>query len=114
MYGSYKKANFDTKRLYLSLFWDGFWVKDKKIIKTKPTELLESILSDKTIFINSNTKLHTDAIAVKSMASDGFGVKEDVENNHVRITSNWLPLYDALRTLNWEQMIVEMNSLSLA
>lgn len=27
---------------------------------------------------------------------------------------NWLPLYDTLRTLNWEQMRIEINSLVFA
>jgi len=37
VYQAYKKAPYEIKRLYLAFFWEGFWVKDKKIIKAKPT-----------------------------------------------------------------------------
>jgi len=54
IYKAYKKAPYEIKRLYLAFFWDGFWVKDKKIIKRKPTKLIETLLKEKQIIIRSN------------------------------------------------------------
>jgi len=51
---AYKKALPGVKRLYLSLFWDGFWVKDKQIVKTKLTKLIENLVEEKEVIINSN------------------------------------------------------------
>jgi hypothetical protein len=50
IYKAYKKAPYEIKRLYLSFFWDKFLVRDKKIVKAKPTELIEVLLRNKKIF----------------------------------------------------------------
>lgn len=50
---SYKKASPEVKRLYLSLFWEGFWVKDKQIIEAKPTKLMENLVEEKSVIISA-------------------------------------------------------------
>lgn len=50
IYEAYKKASPRVKRLYLSLFWEGFWVKDRRIVKSKPTKLIESLITEKEVF----------------------------------------------------------------
>jgi DNA invertase Pin-like site-specific DNA recombinase/transcription elongation factor Elf1 len=50
IYKAYKKAPYEIKRLYLSFFWDKFLVKDRKIVKAKPTELIEVLLRNNKIF----------------------------------------------------------------
>ncbi|MDD5098127.1 MAG: recombinase family protein [Candidatus Pacebacteria bacterium] len=54
IYGSYTKAPDPIKRLYLALFWDGFWVKDKTIIKAKPTQLIEDLIREKQVITSPN------------------------------------------------------------
>lgn len=54
IYEAYKKAPYEIKRMYLALFWDGFWAKDKKIVKAKPTKLIENLIKDRQIIITSN------------------------------------------------------------
>lgn len=54
IYQGYKKAPYEIKRLYLSFFWEGFWVKDGKIIKAKPTKLIENLLQEKQVILRSN------------------------------------------------------------
>lgn len=54
IYKAYKKAPYEIKRLYLAFFWDGFWIRDKKIIKVKPTKLIENLVKDRQIIIRSN------------------------------------------------------------
>lgn len=51
IYEAYKKASPRVKRLYLSLFWDGFWVRDKKIVKSQPTALIQEIIKQKKVFL---------------------------------------------------------------
>jgi len=54
VYTAYKEAPDEIKRLYLSFFWDKIWVKDKKIVRTKPTELIDVLLKEKQIIISPN------------------------------------------------------------
>lgn len=49
IYEAYKKAPDDLKRLYLGFFWKGFVVKDKKIIKTMPSEFMQTLLRENKI-----------------------------------------------------------------
>ncbi len=44
IYEAYEKASPRVKRLYLSLFWKGFWVKDRQIIKSEPTDLIAELI----------------------------------------------------------------------
>jgi len=53
VYEAYKNASPMGKRFYLSLFWDAFWVKDKKIIKSKPTQIIEAMIKDNKIIIKN-------------------------------------------------------------
>lgn len=53
IYKAYKKAPYEIKRLYLALFWDGFWAKDKQIVKAKPTNLIEDLFEEKKVRIKS-------------------------------------------------------------
>lgn len=54
IHGSYIKAPDPIKRLYLALFWDGFWIKDKILIKAKPTQLIENLIKEKQVITNAN------------------------------------------------------------
>jgi len=54
IYKAYKKAPYEIKRLYLSFFWDGFWVRDKKIVKAKPTKLVDYLVENKKVIIRSD------------------------------------------------------------
>lgn len=54
IHGSYIKAPDAIKRLYLALFWDGLWIKDKTIIKAKPTQLIENLIKEKQVITNAN------------------------------------------------------------
>ena len=56
IYGAYIKAPNSIKKLYLGLFWDGFWIKDKNIVKVKPTRLIEDLIKEKCV-INYNNWL---------------------------------------------------------
>ena len=46
IYEAYQKAPDELKRLYLGFFWERFVVKDKKIIKTKPSEFMQILLRE--------------------------------------------------------------------
>ena len=54
IYQAYKKAPYELKRLYLSLFFDGFWVKDKKIVRTEPTKLIKTFKNEGKIIIRAD------------------------------------------------------------
>ncbi|XOB46642.1 MAG: recombinase family protein [Candidatus Nealsonbacteria bacterium] len=54
IYEAYKKAPPEVKRLYLSLFWDGFWARDKQIVRTKLTKLIENLVEEKDVIIRNN------------------------------------------------------------
>ena len=54
VYQAYKTAPYEIKRLYLSFFWEGFFVRDKKIIQAKPTKLIEALLQEKQVIIRSD------------------------------------------------------------
>jgi len=54
IYRAYKKASYRMKRLYLAFFWDGFWAKDGKIIKSKPTKLVKILQNRRRIIIRDN------------------------------------------------------------
>ncbi len=63
VFEAYKKASPRVKRLYLSLFWEGFWVKDRQIIKAKPTKLIESLAKEKEVFLqplSPSVRIRTD------------------------------------------------------
>ena len=51
IYSAYKKAPYELKRLYLSIFWDGFWVKDQKIVRSEPTKLIKTFKNEGKIII---------------------------------------------------------------
>jgi len=53
IYKAYKKAPYEIKRLYLSFFWDRLCVKDKKIVKTKPTKLVNALIKEQKIIIRN-------------------------------------------------------------
>jgi len=71
IYQAYKKAPYEIKRLCLAFFWDGFWVKDKRIIEAKPTQLFKLLLQEKKVFA---AQLHGEA-----------------KKPQIIIRSNWLP-----------------------
>jgi len=54
IYKAYKKAPYEIKRLYLSFFWDGFWVRDKRIIKARPTKLVDALVENRKVIIRSD------------------------------------------------------------
>jgi len=51
---AYKKAPYEIKRLYLGFFWDGFWLKDRKIVRAEPTKLIKALQNKGKIIIRSN------------------------------------------------------------
>lgn len=51
IYDAYDKANYILKRHYLSLFWERFDIKDKKIINAIPTRLFQTLLENKQVII---------------------------------------------------------------
>ena len=50
IHGAYKKASFDLKRQYLSLFWDKFDVKDGVILKPYPSPIFDELLRAEEAF----------------------------------------------------------------
>ena len=44
IYETYKKSNFDAKRLYQSIFFETFKIKGRKVIEAKPTPLFASLI----------------------------------------------------------------------
>ena len=54
VYGAYKKAPNDLKRLYLSLFWEGFYVKDREIVRSEPTKIIKSFQIERKIKLRSD------------------------------------------------------------
>jgi DNA invertase Pin-like site-specific DNA recombinase len=54
IYRSYKKARPPLKRHYLSLFWEKFFVQDKKIVRATPTKLITALIKERKVMIRSN------------------------------------------------------------
>ena len=54
VYGAYKKAPNELKRLYLSLFFEGFYVKDQKIVRSEPTKLIKILKAVGKIVLKSD------------------------------------------------------------
>jgi hypothetical protein len=54
IYGTYKKAPYELKRLYLSIFWEGFWVRDRKIARSEPSKLIKSMQDEREIILRSD------------------------------------------------------------
>ena len=93
IYGSYKKSDFKTKRLYLSIFWDGFWVKDKKIIEARLTPLMDALVEKEQMVIKNPTiseDSNKNFVRLLNSASEHNSMSSDTPNGDVRITSNWL------------------------
>lgn len=51
IYQSYKTASYEMKRLYLSFFWEGFLVRDKRIVEAKPTELFRALIDQEKVIL---------------------------------------------------------------
>ena len=51
---TYIEASKPLKRLYLGLFWQKFLVRDKKIIKAIPTDLIQNLIEERKVIIRSN------------------------------------------------------------
>lgn len=49
---SYKAASYEAKRLYLSLFWEAFRVRDKRIVEARPTELVRVLVDEKKVILS--------------------------------------------------------------
>ena len=54
IYKAYKLAPYEVKRLFLSFFWDRILVRNKKIVRAKPTELIEALLRERKIIIRDD------------------------------------------------------------
>jgi len=89
IYGAYKKAPYELKRLYLSLFWNKFLVKNKKIIKAEPTELIKVFLKERRKF---TTELRTDAENKTSGGEvfEGFNINSPENKGRIILTPNLL------------------------
>lgn len=57
IYETYTTATDSVKRLYLSLFWEGFWIKDKKIVKAKLTPIMENLVKESHLVLNNDNWL---------------------------------------------------------
>lgn len=44
IYQGYITSPYEIKRLYLSFFWDGFYVRNKRIVQANPTMLIKALL----------------------------------------------------------------------
>ena len=51
IYKYYKKSPYEIKRLLLAFFWDRIWVRDKKIVRTEPTKLINALLEEQKIIV---------------------------------------------------------------
>lgn len=51
---AYKNAHPALKRQYLGLFWDRFFVQDKKIVEAVPTDLVRLLQKEKQVIITSD------------------------------------------------------------
>jgi hypothetical protein len=51
---AYKKAPYQLKRQLLGLFWDKFFVQDKKIVRAVPTTLVQILLKERQVIIRGN------------------------------------------------------------
>ena len=54
IYGAYKKAPYELKRLYLSIFWEGFWVKDREIVRSEPSKIIKFMQDEREIILRSD------------------------------------------------------------
>ena len=54
IYKAYKLAPYEIKRLFLAFFWNKIWVRDKKIIRVEPTELINALLKERKIIIRND------------------------------------------------------------
>jgi len=54
IYRAYKKAPYELKRQLLGLFWERFFVQDKKIVRAIPTQLVRILLKERRVIIKSN------------------------------------------------------------
>jgi DNA invertase Pin-like site-specific DNA recombinase len=95
IFNAYEKASPRVKRLYLSLFWKGFWVKDRKIIKSEPTDLISELIKNPTFGEASNVRLLSSASyrLIKPAISSAsepllsvFGSQKETD----RIRTDWL------------------------
>lgn len=50
-YREYKRAPYELKRQYLSIFWDKFLIEDKKIVEAVPTKLIQALQEEKQVII---------------------------------------------------------------
>lgn len=89
VYGAYKKAPYEVKRLYLSLFWNKFLIKDKKITKSEPTELIRIFLREKTTF---------NRLLIEGRIKQSLNRKLPENKGKIRLTPNWLRIVHNVRT----------------
>jgi len=54
IHSAYKKAPYELKRQLLGLFWERFFVQDRKIIRAIPTRLVRILLKERQVIIRSN------------------------------------------------------------
>lgn len=54
IYSAYKKAPYELKRQLLGLFWEKFFVQDRRIVRAIPTSLVRILLEERQVIIRSN------------------------------------------------------------
>ena len=54
IYCAYKKAPYELKRQLLGLFWETFFVQDRRIVRAIPTRLVRILLKERQVIIRSN------------------------------------------------------------
>jgi len=54
IHSAYKKAPYELKRQLLGLFWERFFVQDRRIVRAIPTKLVRILLKERQVIIRSN------------------------------------------------------------
>jgi len=83
IYEAYKKASPRVKRLYLSLFWKGFWVKDRQIVRSEPTDLIAELIKNPTFGEVFN-------VLLLNSASEPILSVFDSQKENIQIRTDWL------------------------
>jgi len=54
IYQGYVTSPYEIKRLYLSFFWEGLFVRNKQIVQAKPTKLIKALLQEKQVILRGD------------------------------------------------------------
>jgi DNA invertase Pin-like site-specific DNA recombinase len=51
---AYRAASYELKRRYLAIFWDKFFIQDKKIVEAIPTDLVKALQAENLVILTSD------------------------------------------------------------